>query len=139
MYNLLAQHGILLFLKLWALTFICMMAIDIIFIVGIMGKTYTQLLGNHLRIPSIHWPSAIIAWLLISAGIVIFVLPVIHAHGIRTSLLYSALFGLLIYGTYESTNYAIIDKWPLLFALIDVLWGTTLTIITTFIIKHIYT
>lgn len=33
------------------------------------------------------------------------------------------LLGILIYGIYESTNYALLDSWPIQLALLDTLWG----------------
>lgn len=38
-----------------------------------------------------------------------------------------ALLGMLAYGTYEMTNYATIDIWPLSVVLVDIVWGTLLT------------
>ena len=43
------------------------------------------------------------------------------------------LLGLVIYIVYETTNYAIIDKWELKTALIDSIWGGILFGVTTFI------
>jgi uncharacterized membrane protein len=44
------------------------------------------------------------------------------------------LLGLVIYTVYETTNYALIDKWELKTALIDSIWGGALFGLTTFII-----
>ena len=43
------------------------------------------------------------------------------------------ILGLVIYIVYETTNYAIIDKWELKTALIDSIWGGVLFGLTTFI------
>ena len=43
------------------------------------------------------------------------------------------LLGLIIYGVYDSTNYATLINWPAKFAIIDTLWGGTLFALTTFI------
>ena len=45
--------------------------------------------------------------------------------------------GILIYGVYETTNYALFTKWSFLTVVIDTLWGGTLFAITTFIITQI--
>ena len=51
---------------------------------------------------------------------------------------YDAFFlGILIYGVYETTNYALFTKWSFLTVIIDTLWGGTLFAITTFIINQI--
>ena len=43
------------------------------------------------------------------------------------------LFGLIIYGVYDSTNYTTLINWSPKFAIIDTLWGGTLFALTTFI------
>jgi len=45
--------------------------------------------------------------------------------------------GILIYGVYETTNYALFTKWSFLTVVIDTLWGGTLFAFTTFIINQI--
>jgi uncharacterized membrane protein len=45
--------------------------------------------------------------------------------------------GILIYGVYETTNYALFTKWSFLTVVIDTLWGGTLFALTTFIISKI--
>jgi hypothetical protein len=43
------------------------------------------------------------------------------------------LFGLIIYGVYDSTNYATLINWSPKFAIIDTLWGATLFAFTTYL------
>ncbi len=43
------------------------------------------------------------------------------------------ILGLVIYTVYETTNYALIDKWDLKVAFIDGIWGGALFGLTTFI------
>ena len=43
------------------------------------------------------------------------------------------LLGLVIYGVYESTNYALFKKWNILMVFIDTLWGGILFGSTTYI------
>jgi len=47
------------------------------------------------------------------------------------------LLGILIYGVYETTNYALFTKWSFLTVVIDTLWGGTLFALTAFIISKI--
>jgi len=47
------------------------------------------------------------------------------------------LLGLVIYGVYETTNYALFKKWSLLTVLIDTLWGGILFALTTYIVSII--
>ena len=43
------------------------------------------------------------------------------------------LFGFVIYGVYDSTNYAMLKKWSPYLAIMDALWGGTLMALTTLI------
>tara|TARA_Y100001970_G_scaffold294316_1_gene450423 strand:+ start:3002 stop:3376 length:375 start_codon:yes stop_codon:yes gene_type:complete len=45
----------------------------------------------------------------------------------------AALLGLVIYGVYDATNYAIFNKWNLGALLIDTLWGGIVFYLTTFL------
>jgi uncharacterized membrane protein len=47
------------------------------------------------------------------------------------------LFGIVIYGVYETTNWAIFRKWSPLSVIIDTLWGGILFALTTSIIRLI--
>ena len=44
----------------------------------------------------------------------------------------AALFGLVIYGVYESTNYAIFSNWSLEALALDTVWGGVLFYLTTY-------
>jgi len=47
------------------------------------------------------------------------------------------LLGILIYGVYETTNYALFKKWSIFTVLMDTLWGGTLFALVTFIINNL--
>lgn len=47
------------------------------------------------------------------------------------------LLGILIYGVYETTSYALLSNWSFFTVIMDTLWGGTLFAITTFIITQI--
>jgi len=52
-------------------------------------------------------------------------------------ILDSLILGFVIYAVYETTNYAILDKWKLSSVLIDTTWGTVLFGLVTFITLNI--
>ena len=45
------------------------------------------------------------------------------------------LLGIVIYGVYETTNYAIFKNWSMLSVIIDTLWGGILFALTTYLVK----
>lgn len=44
-----------------------------------------------------------------------------------TALLRGAVLGLLVYGTYDLTNLAVLKGWSELITVVDIVWGTSLT------------
>uniref|UniRef100_A0A6C0JK02 DUF2177 family protein n=1 Tax=viral metagenome TaxID=1070528 RepID=A0A6C0JK02_9ZZZZ len=47
------------------------------------------------------------------------------------------LLGILIYGVFETTNYALFKNWSILTVILDTLWGGTLFAVVTFIISKL--
>lgn len=114
------------FMKLYGITFIIFFAIDL-FWLGVVAKNiYKQHLGE-LMSPTVNWVAAIIFYLLFIGGLVFFVvMPAVDAGSVGKALLYGALFGLIVYATYDLTNLATLKGWPIEITLIDLAWGTFL-------------
>jgi len=55
----------------------------------------------------------------------------------RKSVQDAFLFGLIIYGVFETTNLGLFSEWSIMTVIIDTLWGGTLFALTTFIINKI--
>ena len=53
----------------------------------------------------------------------------------RRSVSDAFLLGLVIYGVYETTNYALLKNWSIITVIIDTLWGGALFAITTHIVN----
>jgi len=53
----------------------------------------------------------------------------------RKSVQDAFLLGLIIYGVYETTNYALFKNWSIITVIMDTLWGGILFAITTYIIN----
>ena len=70
-------------------------------------------------------PAALATWALLSAGLVVFVLPR-AGQSLPAAALFGALFGFLVYGVYDATNMAVLRGWPLSVAVVDVCWGALL-------------
>ena len=47
------------------------------------------------------------------------------------------LFGLVVYGVYETTNYSLLTNWSIFTVLIDTLWGGVLFALTTMIVNKL--
>jgi uncharacterized membrane protein len=53
----------------------------------------------------------------------------------RKSVSDAFLLGLVIYGVYETTNYALFKNWSILTVIIDTLWGGLLFAFTTYVVN----
>lgn len=112
--------------------------IPIIFLVdylwiGLLGHSlYTKELAPFVKLDAsgsmmVRSSSALAVYVLMSLGLSVFVLPLVSALGSTLStFLYGALFGLVLYGVYDFTNYAIFPDYSLKILVIDILWGSLL-------------
>jgi uncharacterized membrane protein len=72
-----------------------------------------------------NWPAAFVVYALLGTGIAFFVIP--RAATVPAAAAYGALFGLVVYGVYDFTNYSTLRQWPFVVTLADVAWGTFAT------------
>jgi uncharacterized membrane protein len=127
-------------LKLFAIVAPVCMAIDLLWLGVIMKDFYSSELGELARRQagslSPRWPAAILVYLLIPAGIVIFVRPLLQAD---SSWAYTAgvgaLFGFIVYGVYDLTNRAVLENYSLRLTVADILWGCILCAATTCVMR----
>ena len=121
------------YLKLYMATLIAFFAMDMVWL-GLVARTfYRQHLG-FLMAPSPNWLAALVFYLLFIAGILMFVvLPGLKDNSLKTTLLRAALFGLITYATYDLTNLATLKDWPVLVTIVDMIWGTVLTVSVSYI------
>jgi uncharacterized membrane protein len=68
-----------------------------------------------------NWPAAFVVYILLGTGIALFVIP--RASTVSLAAAYGALFGLVVYGVYDFTNYSTLRQWPFVLTLADVAWG----------------
>jgi uncharacterized membrane protein len=71
---------------------------------------------------------AIVCYMLLIGGLYFFILRT------HRPIMEAFLLGILIYGVFDSTNYAILKKWDWKIALMDTLWGGTVFTMTTMIV-----
>jgi uncharacterized membrane protein len=105
--------------------------LDLVYLGYIMRGFYDQQIAELARREggnfAPRWLAAIIVYLLIPAGIVLFVRPRLSADSpLSTALLWGAIYGLVVYGVYDFTNRAILEKWSWQLTLADLAWGMTL-------------
>jgi uncharacterized membrane protein len=68
---------------------------------------------------------AILFYLIHAVGIVVFPVPL--AVSWLSAVLYGALFGFVVYATYDLTNLATLRGWPMAVSLVDLGWGAVVS------------
>ena len=115
-----------MFLKLYLITLPVFFAIDMIWL-GLVAKNFYAKQIGFLMKTNVNWPAAIIFYLLFIVGLVVFIItPALRQQSWQSALLFGALFGLISYATYDLTNLATINNWPLLVTVVDLIWGSVL-------------
>jgi uncharacterized membrane protein len=121
------------YIKLYFATLVAFFAIDIIWLTLVARTFYSKHLG-YLMTPNTKWVAAIIFYLLFIAGLLVFVVvPGLQANSLSRTLLLAAFFGLVTYATYDLTNLATVKDWPILVTIVDLLWGTTLSVLVSLV------
>jgi uncharacterized membrane protein len=115
------------YLKLYFSLLAVFFAVDMVWLVLVARSFYKKYLG-FLMAPTVNWIPAIIFYLLFIAGIMIFViLPGVKENSLQNTILKAVLFGLISYATYDLTNLATINQWPLAVTVVDLVWGMVVT------------
>jgi len=124
---------------LYVITILTFVIIDALWIGLVARPLYDQYMGQ-LLVTNIRWLPAIIFYLMFVFGLVVFVLkPAIEDKNYPLTLKRALLYGFVTYGTYDLTSYITIDGFSLMIVVTDILWGITLTTLTTMITYYIFT
>lgn len=116
--------------KLFLLLLPIFLAADLFWLGVLMKGFYSAELGDLARRQDAalapRWQAALLVYVLIPGGIVLFVRPLVRGVTIGQSFAWGAVFGLVLYGVYDLTNLAILEKWSLRMTLADIAWGCVL-------------
>ena len=120
---------------------IVMLFLDAIWIYCVEHPAYANTIGQLLR--SFDQSLFIIlivigVYALMVCGLMVFVIPKVHGLNTLLTILYSGFFGLIVYGVFAMTNYAILAPWTIELMLIDTIWGFVLYSVTTVTIKALF-
>jgi uncharacterized membrane protein len=116
-------------IKLYIATLLAFFAIDMVWL-GVVAQPFYQSQIGWLLSPNPIWWAAILFYLLFLVGVEVFILlPGLKADSLKSTLLHAALFGAVTYATYDLTNLATVKDWPLIVTVVDMVWGTTVTVL----------
>jgi uncharacterized membrane protein len=104
-----------------------LLILDGIFIYSISDMFKQQIMVVQGSPMKINMMGAILCYLFLIGGLNYFILKQ------RRSVMDAFILGIVIYGVYETTTYALLKKWSIQTVMIDTLWGGILFGLTTYL------
>ena len=117
---------------LMLLSAIVLISIDFVYLNVMRGYLDNQLKSVQGSDVKFNYLGAALCYVFLIAGLNYFIIKP------KRSVSDAFLLGIVIYGVYETTNYATFKNWSLLTVIIDTLWGGLLFAATTYIIHLIH-
>ena len=107
------------------------LAMDLVWLGVVMKDFYVREIGDLMRRSGTglapRWGAALGVYVFIPAGLVLFVRPLLgESATLWHALGWGAAFGLVLYGVYDLTNLAVLDKWTVRVTCADIAWGCLL-------------
>jgi uncharacterized membrane protein len=118
--------------KHYCITLFVFLVLDAIWL-GLIAQPFYQTQIGFLLAEKANLAAASVFYLLYVAGLVFFVVePALQAGTTPgRAALRGAFFGLVAYATYDLTNLATVDRWPIAVTAVDMAWGAALGALTT--------
>jgi uncharacterized membrane protein len=110
---------------------VVMLALDSVYLYltkSIFGQLVARIQRTALEFKLL---GAVVVYILLAVGIYVFIVEP------GKPLWQAALLGLVIYGVYDFTNYAIFKKYDLSIAIMDMIWGSVLLTATTYVVRRV--
>lgn len=112
---------------LYIATVVAFLGLDAVFLKTVMRPLFEEHIGDWL-LEDFRLVPAAIFYLCYIAGVLYFVsLPNLANGSLGAVFLRGAILGAMAYGTYEFTNFAVLDRWHPSMVATDVAWGAVLT------------
>ncbi|MEK7201591.1 MAG: DUF2177 family protein [Patescibacteria group bacterium] len=119
------------YLKLFLTALPLLIILDVLWI-GIFADAFYQAAIGLLLTDQVFWPAAFLFYVLYVGALIVFVLdPALKARSFKKALTLGALLGFTAYMTYDLTNLATIEGWPLFLSVVDIAWGTVASLIVS--------
>lgn len=111
---------------------ITILCIDYIYLSSIKDYFFKMMKKIQQKDVKVNYIGVILCYIFLLIGLNYFVL-LNKKLNYNEKLINSFILGLVIYGVYETTNYALINNWDIKLILIDTFWGGLLLLLTTII------
>lgn len=114
-----------------AVSAVIMMILDFLFLY-VNKRAFSEQIALVQRVVlQLNYSGALVCYILLIFGLYYFILRQ------KRTAEEAFLFGLVIYGVYESTSYAILKRWSPYLAVMDTFWGGILMALTTYLTYEI--
>lgn len=124
------------FFKLFLISSVVFLLFDLFWLLVVSKKMYQQFIGHLMG--EVRIAPAIIFYIIYVIGVTFFVLiPGIEKNSLSYIILAGAFFGFVCYATYDLTNLATLKNWPITMTIIDLIWGSSVTAVTSIIVYFI--
>jgi len=114
---------------LMLLSAIIMISLDFVYLSVMKSYFMNQVKNVQGSALKLNYFGAAICYVFLVAGLNYFIIKP------RKSVSDAFLLGLVIYGVYETTNYALFSNWSIVSVIIDTLWGGLLFASTAYIVE----
>ena len=120
-------------LKLYLITFLAFLGIDSLWL-GLVAPSFYKSQIGYIMAENPNFFAAGLFYLLFIFGMVVFIVePGVREQTLMQAVARGALFGLVTYATYDLTNLATLEGWPILVTVVDLIWGTVLSAAVTLV------
>jgi uncharacterized membrane protein len=116
---------------LMLLSAIVMLSLDFVYLNVMKGYFMNQVKNVQGSPLKLNYLGVAICYIFLIAGINYFIIKP------RKSVSDAFLLGLVIYGVYETTNYALFSNWSIVSVIIDTLWGGLLFASTAYVVEKL--
>ncbi len=110
-------------IRIYLTTIVVFLVIDLIWLGYIAVDLYQEQIGFLLK-TEFNWAAAFSFYALYMVALIFFVIkPAICKQSFSYALGAGAFFGFITYATYDLTNLATVEGWPIYITVIDLIWG----------------
>ncbi len=120
-------------MKTYAITYVTTLLVfvlvDAIWLTLVMRGLFVTHLGPLLAEP-VRYVPAVVFYLIFTTGLLVLAIePAVRAGSLRSAIILGMVLGLTAYATYDLTNRATLQAWPMVIVIVDIAWGTILSAI----------
>lgn len=122
------------FLKMYGVGVATCLAADLIWL-GVVARGFYQQQFGHVMRATVQWVPAVLFYLVYVAALVVFVAaPAVERQSASRAIASGAFFGLAAYAAFDLTGLALLDRFPVAGAVVDLVWGACLSALVSAVI-----